>query len=130
MLDENKRAKICDFGLAISLKNENVHCLKYPTKIRIKWTAPESLNGRNFSVKSDVWSFSILLFEIFSFGRVPYPRIPIDSILNYLVSGNRMNPPENCPEEIYELMKLCWDLRQDKRPIFSFLKSQLFNMLN
>lgn len=126
LIDRNKRAKLSDFGLAISLRNNNyVRTSKYhyPTKIRVKWSAPESLGGKNFSLKSDVWSFSIFLWEIFSFGRTPYPRISVEEIEEFLLSGNRMSPPEGSPIEIVEIMSMCWKLRPDDRPTFTYLKN-------
>lgn len=127
LLDKNKLAKLSDFGLSISL-NKKTFVLNqsletnYPSKIRIKWTAPESLHGKNFSLKSDVWSFSIFLWELFSFGRTPYPRVRTEELKNYLLGGYRMLPPENCPNEIYEIMKKCWRLNLDERPNFGYLK--------
>lgn len=43
------------------------------TKFPIKWTAPEAAFDRKFSIKSDVWSYGVLLYELITFGRVPYP---------------------------------------------------------
>ena len=98
-------------------------------KIRIKWTAPECLNGRAFSVKSDVWSFSIFLYEVFSYGRTPYPRIPTEHIKDFIYKGNRMKAPEDCPNEIYEIMNKCWTMRPDDRPSFAILRKKLTNIL-
>ena len=134
MLDKNKLAKVSDFGLSISLKkktfglNESLE-LNYPSKIRIKWTAPESLHGKNFSLKSDIWSFSIFLWELFSFGRTPYPRVRTEELKNYLLGGYRMLPPENCPNEIFEIMGKCWRLNLEERPNFSYLKNCFSDLL-
>lgn len=136
LLDSSNRCKISDFGLALSLKSDDndkrfLARESLPpnscngTKIRTKWTAPESLNGTNFGLKSDVWSYSILLWELFSYGRTPYSRVPIDSMYTYLMNGNRMRAPEDCPFHIYELMKLCWMFKPIERPSFTFIKYNL-----
>ena len=58
-----------------------------------------------FSNKSDMWSFGVLLWEIYSFGRVPYPRIPLTDVVRYVANGYRMEAPEWCPPEVYQIMK-------------------------
>ncbi|XP_015792671.1 tyrosine-protein kinase CSK isoform X1 [Tetranychus urticae] len=120
LISEDGIAKVCDFGLAreesFSLRGE-----KFP----IKWTAPEALRYNKFSNKSDVWSFGILLWEIYSFGRVPYPRIPLDDVVKHVEKGYKMEAPEGCPSEIYEIMKQSWDLDPDKRPTFALILKKL-----
>lgn len=120
LISEEGIAKVCDFGLAreesFSLRGE-----KFP----IKWTAPEALRYNKFSNKSDVWSFGILLWEIYSFGRVPYPRIPLDDVVKHVEKGYKMEAPEGCPSEIYEIMKQSWDLDPDKRPTFALILKKL-----
>lgn len=54
------------------LENENVYEAKHETKLPVKWTAPEAIRSNKFSIKSDVWSFGILLFEIITYGKMPY----------------------------------------------------------
>lgn len=129
LLDKNKIAKLSDFGLSITIDKPNSYrILRVGNKVRIKWTAPESLNGKVFGLTSDVWSFSIFLWELFSYGRTPYPRIPMQTIEAYLNKGNRMNLPEQCPEQIGRVIKSCWRLKPNERPGFAQLK-QIFSQL-
>uniref|UniRef100_A0AC34Q2G8 Tyrosine-protein kinase n=1 Tax=Panagrolaimus sp. JU765 TaxID=591449 RepID=A0AC34Q2G8_9BILA len=117
LLNENYVAKISDFGLAQSMNqpvNDSVRG-KFP----IKWTSPEALRHSLFSNKSDVWSFGVFLWELYSFGRVPYPRIPIQDVVRHIEQGYRMEPPEGCPIQISQLMKETWALEPQNRPQFS-----------
>lgn len=118
-------AKVCDFGLARE-ESFNLEGGKFP----IKWTAPEALRYAKFSNKSDMWSFAILLWEIYSFGRVPYPRIPLDVVVKHVEKGYRMEAPEGCPSEVYEVMKIAWDLDPEKRPTFAVVLKKLEQLRN
>lgn len=122
LIAENGRAKVSDFGLARNEKNTTSESAKLP----IKWTAPEALKQNKFSNKSDMWSFGILLWEIYSFGRVPYPRIPLADVVKHVEKGYKMEAPEGCPPEVYEIMRQAWDLNPDRRPNFQEVKNKLF----
>uniref|UniRef100_A0A915AKQ9 Tyrosine-protein kinase n=1 Tax=Parascaris univalens TaxID=6257 RepID=A0A915AKQ9_PARUN len=124
LLDDVLTAKISDFGLA---KDANdCHLVESSAgKFPIKWTAPEALRYSKFSTKSDMWSFGVLLWEIFSFGRVPYPRIPIQDVVRHIERGYRMEPPEGCPTEISRLMNEAWMLDPNSRPTFSHMLQRL-----
>ncbi|XP_031565299.1 tyrosine-protein kinase CSK-like [Actinia tenebrosa] len=113
LIDDNASAKLSDFGLAREA-NFNQEGGKFP----IKWTAPEALKEQNFSTKSDVWSYGIFLWELFSFGRVPYPRVPLSDVVSKVEKGYRMDIPDGCPQEVYVIMKDCWNLAPSKRPSF------------
>ncbi|CAG9855443.1 unnamed protein product [Phyllotreta striolata] len=121
LIAENGRAKVSDFGLARNEKNATSESAKLP----IKWTAPEALKQNKFSNKSDMWSFGILLWEIYSFGRVPYPRIPLADVVKHVEKGYKMEAPEGCPSEVYEIMRQAWDLNPEKRPNFHEVKGKL-----
>uniref|UniRef100_A0A1I8JNU1 Protein kinase domain-containing protein n=1 Tax=Macrostomum lignano TaxID=282301 RepID=A0A1I8JNU1_9PLAT len=85
----------------------------------LKWTAPECVKDHaKFSTKSDVWSFAVLLWEIYTFGRMPYPRIKTDQVLKHVLNGYRMEMPERCPSDVYKLMRRCWELTPEQRPNF------------
>lgn len=126
LLDDNLVAKISDFGLA-----KRANCLANDTasgKFPIKWTAPEALRHSQFTTKSDVWSFGVLLWEIFSFGRVPYPRIPIQDVVRHIERGYRMESPEGCPPEIVRLMNDTWALNPTNRPYFNQILESLLTI--
>ena len=65
----------------------------------------QALRQSQFSNKSDMWSFGILLWEIYSFGRVPYPRIPLGDVVKHVEKGYQMEAPEGCPAQVYTIMK-------------------------
>ncbi|XP_062712857.1 tyrosine-protein kinase TXK isoform X2 [Aedes albopictus] len=120
LISEECVAKVSDFGLA-----RDERYTADISKLPIKWTAPEALKEGKFSNKTDMWSFGILLWEIYSFGRVPYPRIPLADVVKHVGSGYKMEAPEGCPPEIYEMMRQAWDLVPEKRPTFAELKRRL-----
>uniref|UniRef100_A0A096MH38 Tyrosine-protein kinase n=1 Tax=Poecilia formosa TaxID=48698 RepID=A0A096MH38_POEFO len=120
--------KIADFGLA-RLIEDNEYTAREDAltgaKFPIKWTAPEAINYGTFSIKSDVWSFGILLTEIVTYGRIPYPGMSNPEVIQNLERGYRMPAPENCPDELYDIMKECWRERPEDRPTFDYLKHLL-----
>ncbi|XP_002720675.2 tyrosine-protein kinase Lck [Oryctolagus cuniculus] len=124
LVSDTLSCKIADFGLA-RLIEDNEYTAREGAKFPIKWTAPEAINYGTFTIKSDVWSFGILLTEIVTHGRIPYPGMTNPEVIQNLERGYRMVRPENCPEELYHLMKLCWKERPEDRPTFDYLRSVL-----
>ncbi|KAK6179069.1 hypothetical protein SNE40_011512 [Patella caerulea] len=123
LVNDNGMSKVSDFGLA---KHDNFS--QEGVKFPIKWTAPEALRENKFTSKSDMWSFGILLWEIYSFGRVPYPRIPLADVVMHVEKGYRMEAPEGCPPDIYSIMKDSWDIDPLKRPTFNTVIATLNNL--
>ncbi|XP_044145204.1 tyrosine-protein kinase Blk isoform X2 [Bufo gargarizans] len=115
--------KIGDFGLARIIDTEYI--AKEGTKFPIKWTAPEAVNFGVFTIKSDVWSFGILLTEIVTYGRIPYPGMTNPEVIRLLEEGYRMPCPENCTSELYDIMLKCWRETSEERPTFEYLQSVL-----
>ncbi|XP_069837587.1 tyrosine-protein kinase CSK isoform X2 [Dendropsophus ebraccatus] len=120
LVSEDNIAKVSDFGLT-----KEASATQDTSKLPVKWTAPEALREKLFSTKSDVWSFGILLWEIYSFGRVPYPRIALKDVVPRVERGYKMDAPDGCPAIVYELMKQCWHLDANQRPSFRKLREQL-----
>ncbi|PAV63945.1 hypothetical protein WR25_18778 [Diploscapter pachys] len=117
LLTKNLVAKISDFGLC-----RYVDSALYTAKggrLPIKWMSIESLKFYEYSSASDVWSFGVLLFEIFSMGDGPYPMIQPLDMIKYLEAGKRLEQPETCPNEIYNIMERCWNADKDARPKFA-----------
>ncbi|XP_058029606.1 tyrosine-protein kinase FRK [Ahaetulla prasina] len=119
--------KVADFGLArvFKVENENVYEAKHETKLPVKWTAPEAIRSNRFSIKSDVWSFGILLFEIITYGKMPYAGLLGFQVLQKLDQGYRIPQPANCPLELYNTMLQCWNAEPKERPTFETLHWRL-----
>lgn len=118
----NNEVKIADFGLARIIENdERIYNAKAGGKFPIKWTAPEAALYNRFTIKSDVWSFGILLFEIITYGASPYPGMSNNEVLAQVQRGYRQPKPEGCPEPMYDIMRKCWDSDAEKRPTFEYL---------
>ncbi|KAM6112887.1 tyrosine-protein kinase HCK [Pterocles gutturalis] len=116
--------KIADFGLARVIEDDE-YTAREGAKFPIKWTAPEAINYGSFTIKSDVWSFGILLTEIITYGRIPYPGMSSVEVIRALERGYRMPRTENCPEELYDIMMRCWKIKPEDRPTFEYTQSIL-----
>uniref|UniRef100_A0A8C0T4N7 Receptor-type tyrosine-protein kinase FLT3 n=2 Tax=Canis lupus familiaris TaxID=9615 RepID=A0A8C0T4N7_CANLF len=130
LVTHGKVVKICDFGLARDIMSDSNYVIRGNARLPVKWMAPESLFEGIYTIKSDVWSYGILLWEIFSLGVNPYPGIPVDANFYKLIqSGFKMDQPFYATEEIYFIMQSCWAFDSRKRPSFpnltSFLGCQL-----
>ncbi|NXG10287.1 FLT3 kinase, partial [Sakesphorus luctuosus] len=126
LVTHGKVVKICDFGLARDVMNDSNYIVRGNARLPVKWMAPESLFERTYTMKSDVWSYGILLWEIFSLGVNPYPGIQVDTNFYKLIqNGFKMDQPYYATKEIYCMMQSCWALDSRKRPSFSCLVSSL-----
>ncbi|XP_012579675.1 PREDICTED: mast/stem cell growth factor receptor Kit isoform X2 [Condylura cristata] len=119
LLTHGRITKICDFGLARDIKNDSNYVVKGNARLPVKWMAPESIFNCVYTFESDVWSYGIFLWELFSLGSSPYPGMPVDSKFYKMIKeGFRMLSPEHAPAEMYDIMKTCWDVDPLKRPTF------------
>ncbi|MED6289489.1 hypothetical protein CHARACLAT_003343, partial [Characodon lateralis] len=130
LICEGKLVKICDFGLARDIMHDSNYISKGSTFLPLKWMAPESIFHNLYTTLSDVWSYGILLWEIFTLGGTPYPDLPMNEIFySALKRGYRMAKPAHASDEVYEIMKKCWDEKFEKRPEFSLLVHNVGKML-
>eukprot|EP00045_Choanoeca_perplexa_P005807 m.48638 g.48638 ORF g.48638 m.48638 type:complete len:580 (-) comp13305_c0_seq2:60-1799(-) len=116
LVGDNLAVKVADFGMGRVV--DDLYTARTGTKMPIKWTAPEALCYDAFSVKSDVWSFGITLWEIATYGDAPYSGMEARDVITQLEQGYRMPEPANCPEGLYDVMSQCWALNSADRPSF------------
>ncbi|XP_062976928.1 platelet-derived growth factor receptor beta [Elgaria multicarinata webbii] len=130
LICEGKLVKICDFGLARDIMRDSNYISKGNTFLPLKWMAPESIFNNLYTTLSDVWSFGILLWEIFTLGGTPYPELPMnEQFYNAIKRGYRMSKPTHASNEIYEIMQKCWEEKFEIRPSFSQLVVLMGNLL-
>ncbi|XDC57723.1 hypothetical protein R6Z07M_008905 [Ovis aries] len=123
LVGEHNIYKVADFGLArvFKVENEDIYESKHEIKLPVKWTAPESIRTNKFSIKSDVWSFGILLYEIITYGKMPYSGMTGAQVIQMLGQNYRLPQPSNCPLQFYNIMLECWNAEPKDRPTFETL---------
>ncbi|KAM7534512.1 hypothetical protein Aperf_G00000112572 [Anoplocephala perfoliata] len=122
LLVTQRFAKISDFGMSKALNFGNDYYRAASAgKWPLKWYAPECIYYFRFDSKSDVWSYGITLWEVFSYGERPYKDMKGAQILAMLDQGLRLSRPVRCPEAIYSVMHQCWNSEGTRRPSFSEL---------
>ena len=131
LISENRTVKLSDYGLLSSFNPQPLHST---ISTFCQWAAPEVLRDSSISVKSDVWSFGILLYDIATPERQgtsdpprgPYGRgMEREALLQKLDTGFRLPRPSSCSQQIYQLMQACWREEPANRPTFLELRSVL-----
>lgn len=122
LIGENNSAKIADFGLARVI-NRDAQCKRQtkPELLPIKWSALEVIKDNEYSTKSDVWSFGIVMMELFTYGEKPYGEWTTQYTIFQLEKGYRLPKPDHMPNMLYEALFKCWDVDPMSRPTFEFL---------
>ncbi len=126
LLDSNLCVKIADFGLSRDIyENDYYRIGKNVCKLPIKWMPPESIEKQLFNTKTDVWSYGVLVWELFTRGMTPYPQIDNNDIFDHLKRGNRLPKTQYCPKRIYVILLKCWSENPKSRPSFAILSERM-----
>ena len=81
-------------------------------QIPVKWTAPEALLYKKYSTASDVWSYAMVLYEIWSVGKKPFENLCNSDVIARLQTHQCLAPPPGCPRQVYTLMVDCWSVEK------------------
>uniref|UniRef100_A0A183GG31 receptor protein-tyrosine kinase n=1 Tax=Heligmosomoides polygyrus TaxID=6339 RepID=A0A183GG31_HELPZ len=118
-------AKIGDFGMARDIYENNYYRKGGRAKLPVRWMPPEAFLDGIFTTQTDVWSFGVVLWEISSFGMLPYFGVDNFDVMGLVTNGGRLDPPSTVPIELHNLMRSCWNTKADDRPSFMEVVSTL-----
>uniref|UniRef100_A0A8C7X3E4 receptor protein-tyrosine kinase n=1 Tax=Oryzias sinensis TaxID=183150 RepID=A0A8C7X3E4_9TELE len=130
LVGEEMVVKIADFGLSRNIYSADYYKANENDAIPIRWMPPESIFYNRYTIESDVWAYGVVLWEIFSHGMQPYYGMGHEEVIYYVRDGQILACPENCPLELYNLMRLCWSTQPSDRPSFSSIHRILERMLS
>ncbi|XP_055602255.1 proto-oncogene tyrosine-protein kinase ROS isoform X2 [Uranotaenia lowii] len=125
MNPKERVVKIGDFGLARDIYKNDYYRKEGEGLLPVRWMSPESLVDGVFTSQSDIWAFGVLLWEIMTLGQQPYPARNNVEVLHYVRDGGRLGRPQDCPEELYQLMLKCWSYSPEERPTFRYCLEEL-----
>ncbi|KAE8605843.1 hypothetical protein XENTR_v10015339 [Xenopus tropicalis] len=121
--------KIGDFGLARFMDSSSI-AMSADARIPIKWMAPEVFSEQRYSSKSDVWSFGVLLVEIVTYGKMPFPEITNEQYVREMLrEGGTLQPPRDAPDNVSYIMNMCWRRAAPTRPTFAELERLIMDLL-
>jgi len=121
--------KLSDFVLAVRVTSpDGVYRADSDEALPVRWLAPESLADGRFSTASDIWAFGVAFWEVFAHGRQPYAGVPNSDVGRRIGAGETLPRPVDAPEEVYALMRRCWQRRPGHRPTFDCLLSSLYSL--
>lgn len=122
--------KVASFGLGPSLYPE-AYCKVQGKDLPIRWMPPEAISSTQFTPQSDVWAFGVLMWEFFTFGKLPFEDKNNDEVISFVVKDfGKLSKPEGCAEDVYTIMSSCWELTPTSRPSFLLLHKHLFQLTN
>ncbi|KAF7703220.1 insulin-like growth factor 1b receptor isoform X1 [Silurus meridionalis] len=118
MVAEDFTVKIGDFGMTRDIYETDYYRKGGKGLLPVRWMSPESLKDGVFTTMSDVWSFGVVLWEIATLAEQPYQGMSNEQVLRFVMEGGLLDKPDNCPDMMFELMRMCWQYNPKMRPTF------------
>uniref|UniRef100_A0A6Q2XE85 Tyrosine-protein kinase receptor n=1 Tax=Esox lucius TaxID=8010 RepID=A0A6Q2XE85_ESOLU len=118
MVAEDFTVKIGDFGMTRDIYETDYYRKGGKGLLPVRWMSPESLKDGVFTTNSDVWSFGVVLWEIATLAEQPYQGMSNEQVLHFVMEGGLLDKPDNCPDMLFELMRMCWQYNPKMRPSF------------
>ena len=127
LLDSEFTAKIADFGLSRNISAQNYYRIGAGKKnyLPIRWMPPEALLYGKFTLKSDVWSFGTLMWEVYTYGQLPYTGLSNHEVIDFIKDSKVLERPDNCPMGVYDIMRSCWVRIPSQRPSMKQIMNRL-----
>lgn len=127
LVGDHLTVKISDFGLSRDIYASDYYRVQSKSLLPVRWMPPESILYGKFTSESDIWSFGVVLWEVFSYGHQPYYGYSNQEVIDMIRSRHLLRCPEDCPPHIYSLMVETWNELPNKRPSFAELHTRLRN---
>ncbi|XP_023647948.1 tyrosine-protein kinase BTK [Paramormyrops kingsleyae] len=129
LVDSNGTIKVTDFGLSRYVLEDDEYTSSAGSKFPVRWSPPEVFLYCRFSSKSDIWAFGVLMWEIYTLGRMPYERLSNTEIVEKISTGLRLYRPQMANDRIYTIMTSCWHEKPEERPAFQDLVVTIQDLL-
>ncbi|NWZ19711.1 BTK kinase, partial [Asarcornis scutulata] len=127
LVNDQGIVKVSDFGLSRYVLDDE-YTSSMGTKFPVRWSPPEVLLYSKFSSKSDVWAFGVLMWEVYSLGKMPYERFNNSETTEHVIQGLRLYRPQQASERVYAIMYSCWHEKAEERPTFTALLAGILDI--
>ncbi|XP_068425753.1 high affinity nerve growth factor receptor isoform X2 [Clinocottus analis] len=129
LVGEGMVVKIGDFGMSRDIYSTDYYRVGGRTMLPIRWMPPESIMYRKFTTESDIWSFGVVLWEIFTYGKQPWYQLSNSEAIECITQGRELERPRTCPKEVHLLMQGCWQREPQQRMVIKDLHSRLLTLV-